>query len=138
MTDTIQAQGRCLCGAIKVAATAVSRNAGACHCGMCRKWGGGPLLTVECGRDVVFTGQEYLGVYESSAWAQRGFCKLCGGHLFYRLKQTGDYIIPVGVFDDCPEPLLDHQIFVDSKPSYYHFANETGMMTGAEVFAKYT
>ena len=25
---------------------------------------------------------------QSSAWAERGFCKNCGSHLFYRLKEN--------------------------------------------------
>ncbi len=32
---------------------------------------------------------------------------------------------------------FDKQIFIDEKPSFYCFANETNKMTGAEVFAKY-
>mgnify|MGYP000675211619 CR=1 FL=1 len=30
-----------------------------------------------------------------------------------------------------------HQIFIDEKPAYYCFANETHNMTGAEVFAQF-
>ena len=32
---------------------------------------------------------------------------------------------------------FDSQIFIDEKPEYYTFANQTTFMTGAEVFAKY-
>jgi len=65
---------------------------GACYCGMCRRWGGGPLLAVDCGTSVRLTGEEHVGVFASSKWAERGFCKQCGSHLFYRLKQNGQYI----------------------------------------------
>ncbi|NNJ94418.1 MAG: GFA family protein, partial [Halobacteria archaeon] len=101
------------------------------------KWGGGPLLAVDCGRDVQFAGEESIGVYASSDWAERGFCARCGSHLFYRLKDSGQYMIPVGLFDEIGAPVLDHQVFIDSKPDWYDFANQTENMTGAEVFALY-
>ena len=138
MSEMIQAKGSCLCGAVVVDAAAVNRNAGACHCSMCRKWGGGPLLAVDCGTDVSFHGKENISVYDSTAWAERGFCSKCGTHLFYKLKESGQYIMPFGLFDgDEQQIVLDHQIFIDEKPAYYCFSNKTRNMTGAEVFAKF-
>ncbi|NEZ03583.1 hypothetical protein G4Y73_05375 [Wenzhouxiangella sp. XN201] len=32
---------------------------------------------------------------------------------------------------------FSEQIFIDEKPSWYEFANETNNMTAAEVFEKY-
>lgn len=136
MSETTIGKGRCLCGKVKVTASKMSHNVGSCHCGMCRRWTGGPLLAVDCGSDVSFEGKENIGVYDSSDWAERGFCKSCGTHLFYRLKESGEYIMMVGIFDD-DNFVFDHQIFIDEKPAYYSFSNETQNMTGAEVFAKY-
>ncbi|MEQ9448085.1 MAG: GFA family protein, partial [Rhodospirillaceae bacterium] len=73
---------------------------GACHCGTCRKWGGGPLLAVDCGEHVTIDGEENVSIYQSSDWAERGFCGKCGTHLFYRLTQQPFYVIPVGLFGD--------------------------------------
>jgi len=42
----IKGKGSCLCGAIRITAKNINNNVGACHCGMCRKWGGGPLMAV--------------------------------------------------------------------------------------------
>lgn len=138
MSERIQMKGSCLCGAVVVNAATVRPNAGACHCNMCRKWGGGPLLVVECGTDVSFRGEENKSVYDSSEWAERGFCSKCGTHLFYKLKKTGQYMIPVGLFDgDEQQIVFDHQIFIEEKPAYYCFSNKTENMTGAEVFAKF-
>ena len=33
------------------------------------------------------TAQQMLGWYDSSAWAERGFCRNCGASLFYRLNE---------------------------------------------------
>ncbi len=137
MPETKAASGHCLCGGVEISAATVGREVGACHCGMCRRWTGGPLLAVDCGTDVSFKGEENITVYNSSDWAERGFCSQCGSHLFYRLKENQQYIMPIGLFDDCDDVVFDHQIFIDRKPSYYDFANETRNMTEAEVFAQY-
>ena len=103
---------------------------------MCRRWGGGPLLAVDCGTAVKIAGDAHVGVFDSSQWAERGFCTRCGTHVFYRLKQSGQYLVPAGLLDDA-QLSFTHQVFIDEKPAYYEFVNETENMTGAEVFAKY-
>ena len=137
MTQTQQHLGSCLCGGVRLAVDKVDTSLGACHCNMCRKWGGGPLLAVDCGTGVRIDGEEHVTAYDSSEWAQRGFCSRCGTHLFYRLKGNDQYVVPVGLFDSAPEVSFDSQIFIDEKPGYYEFANKTTFMTGPEVFAKY-
>lgn len=137
MTDTSVGKGQCLCGSVKVTANAMSHNVGACNCTMCRKWTGGPLMAVDCGSDVVFDGEENVKTYDSSAWAERGFCSNCGNHLFYKLKANNQYIIPVGLFDNAENMIFDHQVFFDEKPDYYDFSNETYNMTGKDVFEKF-
>ena len=137
MSDKIEIQGQCLCGAIQVTAKQVAKSIGACHCSMCTNWTGGPLLTIDCGTEVSFKGEVNIAVFNSSEWAERGFCKQCGSHLFYLLKETKQYFIPAGLFNKLEEFTLDHQVFIDEKPNYYTFANQTKNMTGAEVFAMY-
>lgn len=137
MSDKSKQSGSCLCGAIRFSIEKADPNIGACHCSICRKWGGGPLIAVDCGSEVSFEGKDNITVYNSSDWAERGFCKQCGTHLFYRLKESQQHIVPVGLLNDNNTFNFDHQIFIDEKPSYYSFANKTSDMTGAEVFAKY-
>lgn len=138
MVDVIEGTGSCLCGAVGVVAKTMAKSVGVCHCSFCRKWTGGPLLAVDCGTDVGFEGEENITTFNSSEWAERGFCKKCGSHLFYRLKEANQYIMPAGLFDDDKVFVLDHQIFIEEKPSYYSFANETTNMTGEEVFAQFS
>lgn len=128
--------GTCLCGKVKVIASKVSSQVGVCHCTMCRKRTGGPLFAVDCGTEVSFEGGNHISRYASSAWAERGFCNYCGSNLFYFLKPKNQYILSAGLFDDESGFELHHEIFIDSKPRYYDFKNETVKMTGAEVFAK--
>jgi len=138
MSDKREASGSCLCGKVQILAKSMSTHAGACHCGMCKKWTGGPLMAVDCGTAVSFSGEENIKVYSSSDWAERGFCKQCGSHLFYRLKENNLYIIPVGLFDNLDDIVFDHQVFIDEKPDYYEFSNKTKNMTGEEVFAQFS
>lgn len=130
-------QGSCLCGKVKVTAEFVSNHVGACHCSMCRNWGGGPFLAVDCKTRVKFQGEESITTFKSSDWAERGFCQSCGSHLFYRLKQSGQYIMSAGLFKANNQFKLDHQVFIDEKPDYYGFSQKTKDMTGAEIFAKF-
>ncbi|WP_416308454.1 GFA family protein [Neptunicella sp. SCSIO 80796] len=133
--STIDAKGKCLCGAVNIQAKTLSTQVGACHCNTCRKWTGGPLLTVECKGEALFSGQEQISVYDSSDWAERGFCANCGTHLFYRLKPNNQYIFPAGLFEIDDRLNFEHQIFIEQKPDYYCFSNQTKNMTGEEVFA---
>lgn len=129
--------GSCLCNAITVVAQQAHSRVGACHCGMCRNWGGGPYMEIDCGTDVRFEGEEHISVYASSRWAERGFCRQCGTHLFFRIRETGQHMMPVGLFDDQQDLVFDRQVFIDQKPGYYEFSNPTTDLTEAEIFAMY-
>ncbi|ODS24235.1 aldehyde-activating protein [Candidatus Endobugula sertula] len=137
MDNVKNAVGSCLCQSVKVKVEEMSLQVGACHCSMCRKWSGAPALSVDCYSHVTFEGESHISVFNSSEWAERGFCSQCGTHLFYRLKAKNQYIMSVGLFGSHPSFEFDHQIFIDDKPSYYRFANATKNMTGEEVFAAY-
>jgi hypothetical protein len=132
--STIEAKGACLCGAVTIATKTMSLRAGACHCSSCRRWSAGPFLNVDCGSEVIVEGDE-LAIYDSSDWAERGFCKKCGSSLFYRFKKSGKHMVSAALFGEVPELTMTHQVFVDQRPSYYEFSQETKMMTGPEVFA---
>jgi hypothetical protein len=139
MSQPIELTGACLCNAVSINVAQAKPDIDACHCGSCQKWGGGPLLAIDCGTKVTLVPNDSVSVYDSSDWAQRGFCRHCGSHLFYRLKETQQYIMPVGLFEipDTTGVGFHTQIFTDEKPAYYDFANQTKMMTGEEVFAAF-
>ena len=133
MEKTKSVSGSCLCKKVKAEASSMNTSLGACHCGMCRKWSAGPYLAVDCGVDVKISGEEHLSLYQSSEWAERGFCGNCGTSIFYRMKESGQHMFSAEFFNQS-ELSFDHQIFIDDKPSYYEFANDTKKMTGKEVF----
>lgn len=129
--------GSCLCGAVRMTIRAMNTQVSACHCSMCRTWSGGPLLSVDGGVDVSFEGADNITVFTSSRWAERGFCRTCGTHLFYRLRKEGSHAVPAGLLDGQEHLVFEEQIFIEEKPAFYSFSNETRQLTGTEVFAKY-
>ena len=137
MSDAQRLTGRCLCGAVTITAQPTSRHLDACHCTMCRRWGGGALIVAQCTDDADVGGASSITTYDSSEWAERAFCNRCGTHLYYRLKAGGLLAIPVGLLDSDGNWQLVQEIFVDEKPTYYDFANATERLTGAEVIARF-
>ena len=129
--------GGCLCGAVRFTAENVETDYHACHCGMCRRWSGGPLLAASVG-SVRFEGEENIASYESSKWAERGFCSKCGSNLFFRVKAADRYVMCFGAFDD-PAPFqLVGEIYIDRKPGGYGFAGDLSQQTEAQFIAEMT
>ena len=124
--------GGCLCGEVRFTASDVETSYHACHCGMCRRWAGGPLFATTVG-EVHFENDDALAIYESSKWAERGFCSQCGSNLFYRLKDSHAYFMSVGAFDDAAPFTLVGEVYIDHHPGGYKFAGDLSQMTEADV-----
>jgi hypothetical protein len=84
---------------------------------------------------VAFQGEANIGRFDSSAWAERGFCKRCGSSLFYRLKQTDHYILHMGSFDSQVPFTISSEIYVDEKPPGYDLEGAHPRLTGEEFMA---
>jgi hypothetical protein len=132
MEQIKEAKGRCLCGNVTITVKDVENKFGACHCDMCQVWTGGPQFGIGCGTNVEIEGKEYVTTFNSSPWAERAFCKECGTHLYYRVKQSGDYRVLAGFLKDI-SPKFDIQFFIDKKPEYYTFADQTNVMTEKQI-----
>ena len=104
---------------------------------MCQRWGG-PFIEMDTRKDeIAFEQDGSLTWYDSSDWAERGFCGTCGSNLFYRLKQ-GDMLAVLAGTLDLPTGLpVRKEIFIDEKPDYYDLAGDRPRQTGAEVFAQF-
>ena len=129
----LKATASCLCGGVKITAQDINHKFTVCHCETCRTWGGAPYLALQCGTNVVFEGDENIKTYDSSSWACRGFCSECGTHIFYKLKKTGEFNMPIGLFQSLQGLEMEMQYFSDQPPDYYCFSNETKQMTKAEI-----
>jgi len=131
MTDT--RKGACLCGAVTFDADIAAPHYHACHCATCRRWGG-PGMAAPVS-DLRIAEGAPVKLFSSSDYGERGFCAECGSHLFWKMKDDSMIAVWVGALDNADGLLFDTQIFIDSKPAHYAFANETTDMTADEVFA---
>jgi len=127
--------GRCLCGVIRFEGTPKAREMDACHCRMCRRWSAGPFLAVEMEGGLRIDGEDQLGVYASSDWGERCFCRRCGSVLFWRLRDGSHTAVSAGALDTPDALVFSKEIFVDEKPAHYAFAGDRPRQTGAEAMA---
>ena len=131
--------GSCVCGAVRYTINSPVSETGACHCGMCRKWSGGVFMSVAVpAGGLALEGAENLTTYASSPWAERAFCKTCGGNVFYRVTapgpMQGEMHVGLGTLDDANGIPMTLELFIDLKPDTYSFAGEgSNQMTEAQV-----
>jgi len=133
-------EGSCLCEKVKVKIPQTPETFTVCHCISCRKWSGGIAMSVNGGEKLTFSNDELIGRYQSSDWAERGFCLHCGTNLFFRLKKTDHYFLMLGLFGDQISPTFALQESIDTKPACYSFAEDTKTLTkaeGQELLKKY-
>lgn len=127
--------GRCLCGAVSFTATPEKAEMAVCHCGMCRRWSGGAFMAVDCSQGFALEDDRHVGLYQSSPWGERGFCKTCGSTLFWRARDGSSLHVSAQAFDNPAAFDFTLEIFIDEKPANFAFANATQKVTGAEVMA---
>jgi hypothetical protein len=138
LENLIHVKGSCLCDRVKFQFHVKEKEFDACHCGMCRKWSGGPGFGVTAKTEPTFTGEEFIQIYPSSDWAERAFCGKCGTHLFYRLKDKSFTNFQLGTIENSHSYKFNLQIYIDCKPSNYTFAEKTQLMTEAEVIKAFS
>lgn len=129
MTKTYS--GSCLCGGVAYEVDGPLREVVACHCSQCRKTSGhhvaatrAPAAALRLLRD------ETLTWHRSSPEAERGFCRRCGGNLFWRRVEGEHVSIMAGALDDAGGLSMTRHIFVKDKAHYVILPE------GAETFGE--
>ncbi|HEX2890250.1 GFA family protein [Vineibacter terrae] len=83
------ASGGCQCGAVRYRLTAPAIWTGFCHCRMCQRAHGAPVvLWVTVPSDGIVFDRGTPVWYRSSAAAERGFCAACGTPLAWKESQA--------------------------------------------------
>jgi hypothetical protein len=95
--EALMHEGGCLCGALRFKTGMDPEDTGYCHCTLCQKSTGAPVLAwasfpAECFQYITGTPT----VYHSSSWGQREFCGTCGTQICYR-DSNGAGIIDVNI-----------------------------------------
>ena len=128
--------GGCLCGKVRFQATLNGLHFHVCHCDRCRKWNGGPAFGAPANK-LEFESADTPNTYSSSSHGERLFCASCGTQMAWRMKNGATAVIWLGALDDSDDLTFENELFFDSKPEHYDFANETLKLTGAEMRALY-
>lgn len=102
--------GGCLCGAVRFTVVGRPARVNLCHCRMCRKASGAPVLAWASypAERVRFAGEPAWR--RSSDRAERAFCPHCGAAIAWRaVADPGGIDLTVGTFDE-PDDLkpVDH------------------------------
>ena len=81
--------GSCLCGAVEFEYDGPSLWCAHCHCTLCQRAHGAPLVTWVgvTEQNVRLLNNQCLKWYRSSADSERGFCSTCGSTLFFKSQR---------------------------------------------------
>ena len=112
--------GRCLCGGVQYVASGDLRGVIMCHCSQCRRTSGHhvAMTSVNSG-NLTLTESATLVWYGSSPGAERGFCRVCGGNLFWRQMAHDAVSIAAGTLDVPTGLAVEKHIYVADKSDYY-------------------
>jgi hypothetical protein len=125
--------GGCLCGAIRYQISAEPRSADYCHCSMCRRAAGAPVvarLTVANDSFAWTTGKP--AVYRSSPKAERCFCPTCGTQL--ALRDEPNYLDVTLVSLDTPEAVRpSYHIWTESRIGWFDTADDLPRYPGSKA-----
>ena len=117
-------EGGCLCGAVRYRISSEPRSADYCHCRMCRRAAGAPVvarLTVAHAAFAWIKGKP--AVYRSSAEAERLFCPACGTQL--ALRDEPDHLdVTLASLDDPAAVRPSCHIWTASRIAWFDTADD--------------
>lgn len=127
--------GHCLCGAVTITVPAAPGWVGACHCLMCQRWSGGLFLSFPA-KGVTVEGP--VTRHQSSSFAERAFCTVCGSHLWMRNLDApeGDYELMPGLFDAAADWTLRSEVYADCAMASVRLTGAERRASRAEYEAK--
>lgn len=115
-------EGGCLCGAVRFRVTGEPLDSGYCHCRMCQKNSGAPVVAW-----VTFAAAEFSWIsgpatgYASSPRATREFCSACGSYLVFRNADLpAEVSVNTASLDDPKVFPPRMHIFVASRIPWFH------------------
>ncbi len=129
----ISREGGCLCGHLRFRVTASPLDSGYCHCRMCQKNSGAPVVAWVTFPVASFSwtaGQPSL--YASSARARREFCAKCGSYLVFRSDDAPSEVsVNTASFDDPSAFAPKKHIFTESRIPWLDIRDELPSYPGS-------
>ena len=118
-------QGGCLCGQLRFGAAEAAVDAGYCHCRICQRSTGAPVLAwVAFPKGAFRYAQGEPAVYRSSPQAQREFCPRCGTQIAFRDDTSPHVDVNIASLD-APEAVEPRwHIFTASRIPWFDCADD--------------
>ena len=132
MSEPRTIEGHCLCGAVTVRATLEKPALRACHCDMCRQHTSSMFVSVANDPQSVEVSGPAKS-FQSSDWAERGFCANCGSTLWYGTIADGARHLAAGLFENAADAEMKIEFYADMRPNGYALAGEHRKLTTDET-----
>lgn len=125
--------GGCLCGAIRFLSQADPIASGYCHCRLCQRSTGAPVLAWGSFPVAAFAYVEGAPrVYRSSDHGQREFCARCGTQIAYReTRDAATVDVNLGSLDRPESVVPRHHVFTGSRIAWFETADALPRFEGA-------
>ena len=119
-------EGGCLCGGVRFRVEVRPTDAGYCHCTLCQRSTGAPVLawaSFPVGEFSYTKGSATR--YDSSSWGHREFCNQCGTQIAFRENEAAKTIeVNVGCMDDPSAFPPEYHIFANDQISWFDTADD--------------
>ena len=113
-------EGGCLCGGVRYRVTAAAIDTGYCHCRMCQRNSGAPVVAWTTFPATSFSWTAAApATYVSSPQIQRQFCAHCGSYLVFRRDESTEVSVNTASLDDPGAFQPQMHIFVESRIPWF-------------------
>ena len=120
MTSTLETTGGCLCGALRYAAHGEPIDVGYCHCRVCQRSSGAPVLAwASFPNDAFAYTKGSPATYRSSPRAGREFCAACGTQLVFREDGAPRVDLNIGSLDEPDRLAPQYHIWTESRIPWF-------------------
>jgi hypothetical protein len=130
-------EGGCLCGALRFRVEIRPIDTGYCHCTLCQRSTGAPVLAWASFpvKNFSYT-KGHATLYDSSSWGHREFCNQCGTQIGFRETDAATTIdVNVGCMDDPSAFPPACHIHAEDRISWFDTSDDLPRHPGAEPSA---
>jgi hypothetical protein len=112
--------GGCQCGAVRYRLLCAPTHASICHCRMCQKASGQPIMAfARVPKDKLVWTRGTPGAFRSSSLVERNFCTACGTPLTYNFLEGKNISVTMCSLDDPEAVRPELQYSIEREVSWF-------------------